>query len=479
MVSHDFSKKDVSLRQHRDVSEISSSIERIKSQVLEKIVPTESEISRLEFMKSEILKLVETCAAKLSIPDVIAISVGSAERKTWLRGNHDIDIFISFPNTLFKKEMTEMGYAIAQEVAKTADSWEDRHAEHPYLHIQKDGFKIDLVPCFRVSDASKIQSAVDRTPFHCNFIKPRISGLENEVLLLKQFMKNCGVYGSEVRTGGFSGYLAELLILVYGSFENVLKEASYWRPGVRIDISDISDSRFSDPLIVIDPTDPNRNVAAALSLDKFSEFIVYARHFLSSPSIHFFFKESVSESDVLVKRISSIIKKRKSYFFGIKFSRPALPEDTVYPQLFKAEKSLWSILVRYDFVPISSFVYAGDKDCFIIFETFYSTLPSVEILQGPPVFSLLNSERFYEKYATSPETYSLYVKNGCYVAHVTRRFSKISDLVQSKIHNEIGFGKDLRQSLKSDYEFIEDGHILNISDKVFLQEMWKHLSKKI
>jgi len=43
---------------------------------------------------------------------------------------------------------------------------------------------------------------------------------------LKQFMKGIGVYGSELRRRGFSGYLTELLVINYGSFLGVLKEAS-------------------------------------------------------------------------------------------------------------------------------------------------------------------------------------------------------------------------------------------------------------
>ncbi len=54
-----------------------------------------------------------------------------------------------------------------------------------------------------------IQSAVDRTPFHTRYITERINGLIDDVLLLKQFTKAGGIYGSDQMTEGFSGYLCE------------------------------------------------------------------------------------------------------------------------------------------------------------------------------------------------------------------------------------------------------------------------------
>jgi tRNA nucleotidyltransferase (CCA-adding enzyme) len=44
-----------------------------------------------------------------------------------------------------------------------------------------------------------------------------------EVRLLKKFMKGTGVYGAEIKIGGFSGYLCELLILKYRSFAQTIE----------------------------------------------------------------------------------------------------------------------------------------------------------------------------------------------------------------------------------------------------------------
>ena len=120
-------------------------------------------------------------------------------------------------------------------------------------------------------------------PFHTKYVSVRIAGKEDDVLLLKQFMKGVHVYGSELRVGGFSGYLTELLVLCYGSFVAVLRAASSWRPGQRLDLEGHAAVRHDEPLIVVDPVDPRRNVAGALTLDKMLQFAGAARSFLAEP----------------------------------------------------------------------------------------------------------------------------------------------------------------------------------------------------
>ena len=105
---------------------------------------------------------------------------------------------------------------------------------------------------------------------------------QDEVLLLKKFMDAVGTYGSEFKTGGFAGYLCELLILEYGSFENTLRAAQNWKFNTKIDLENFGTAKDfkQDPLVCIDPTDMNRNVGAALRIERFVDFIVASRNFL-------------------------------------------------------------------------------------------------------------------------------------------------------------------------------------------------------
>ena len=89
-------------------------------------------------------------------------------------------------------------------------------------------------------------------------------------------------------TEGFSGYLCELLVLHYGGFAPLLRAASEWGPHLKIDIEHHAAKEFDEPLIVIDPVDPRRNVAAAVSIDRMAEFVELARGDCEAPSETFF-----------------------------------------------------------------------------------------------------------------------------------------------------------------------------------------------
>ena len=84
-------------------------------------------------------------------------------------------------------------------------------------------------------------------PFQRQLLAGKIVGLEGDVLLLKQFLKGVGVYGSELKVGGLSGYLSELLVIRYGSFPKVLRAAKSWRPGEFIDLEGRGNRAHEEP----------------------------------------------------------------------------------------------------------------------------------------------------------------------------------------------------------------------------------------
>ena len=260
-------------------------IMNVETEVLSRVKPSPDERKRLLLVVEELLQKVDATAAALGVRGIRSKLVGSAARGTWTSGTHDLDIFIPFPVHTTRDELEKYGLLIAREIAKDADRFEERYAEHPYLNMQYKRFDVDMVPCFAVDCASNIKSAVDRTPFHNEFVKERIRGIEDEVLKLKQFMKGTGVYGSELRTKGFSGYLTELLIIRYGSFKEVVSNACDWRPGIVIDLQEHGSMEHNEPFVVVDPTDPKRNVAAALSVNRFARFIDVCCSYKEKPSM--------------------------------------------------------------------------------------------------------------------------------------------------------------------------------------------------
>jgi tRNA nucleotidyltransferase (CCA-adding enzyme) len=438
--------------------------EDLKLAVLEKVRPTEAERKKLMAVQEELAAEVKTAAEKLCVSDIFVKMVGSAARGTWLSGTHDIDVFISFPEETSRKDLEISGLGIAREVAKHAEYAEDRHAEHPYLNIIYKGFDVDLVPCFRVASACQLKSAVDRTPFHNEFVKSRIKGTEDEVLLMKQFMRGGGVYGSELRTQGFSGYLTELLIIYYGSFEKTVKAASSWKPGKKIDIMQHSELAHNEPLVMVDPTDPRRNVAAALSLDKFCMFIDHCREFLKSPEIKFFFPESllpIEDKEFLEKMAS-----RKSSQLAIVFETPDVVDDVLYPQLYKMEQAASSLLSEYDFSVIKTGVWSGKPETVIMLELTSGTLPNVKKRIGPPVWVREHAEKFKDKYEGAENVFGGYIENGKYVFEIQRKYPTAKGLLEEQLVNS-SLGKQVHQSVSKGFEVLEDVEICRLKDQDF------------
>jgi tRNA nucleotidyltransferase (CCA-adding enzyme) len=444
--------------------------EDLKLAVLEKIKPSEAERKKLTAVQEELAAEVKEAAEKLCVPDIFVKMVGSSARGTWLSGTHDIDVFISFPEETSRKELEIRGMEIAREVAKHAEYAEDRHAEHPYLNIIYKGFDVDLVPCFRVASACQLKSAVDRTPFHNEFVKSHIKGQEDEVLLMKQFMRGDGVYGSELKTQGFSGYLTELLIIYYGSFEKTVKAASSWKPGQKIDIMQHSELEHSEPLIMVDPTDPRRNVAAALSLDKFCMFIDHCREFLKSPEIKFFFP--VSPPPIEDKEFLEKLESRKSSQIAIVFGTPDVVDDVLYPQLYKMEQAAASLLNEYDFLVIKTGVLSGNTETVIMLELISGTLPSVKKRIGPPVWVREHAEKFKAKYEVAENVFGGYIENGKYVFEIQRKYPTAKGLLEEQLLN-CSLGKQVHQRVSEGFEVLEDAEICRLKNpdfRVFLRK---------
>lgn len=447
-------------------------IDRIFLSILSRVKPGEKEKIKVRALADGIISRIDTIGNRDGL-DINGILVGSSARGTWLAGEHDLDIFIMFPSSFTKDKLQEKGLAIAREIAKESDSWEERYAEHPYIHAVFNGFEVDLVPAFRVKSPADIKSAVDRTPFHNDYINSRIKGLEDDVLLLKQFMKAIGVYGSELRTRGFSGYLVELLIIHFGSLTRTIEEMCTWKNGMTIDIKEHGTLEHNDPLVVVDPTDPARNVAAALSLDNLCIFIDRCCEFLGSPDTSYFNLKSVEPLDDTGFR--DILDKRGTSLLTIEFNSPDVVEDVLYPQLHKLEESARKMLERYDFHVYNSGVWADEK-ALVMFELESSELPYVKEHTGPAVWVKDHANTFKSKYRDSDTFSNVYIKNGKYVVDIQRKYPDAKKLMGSEL-SKCSLGKHVGLSIKKEYRILKDDDILDVRNEAFRRFLRRFFEK--
>jgi tRNA nucleotidyltransferase (CCA-adding enzyme) len=379
--------------------------------------------------------------------------VGSIARNTWVKGDRDLDVFMLFDPAMPRDALESEGLALARTIAHLfTNKYHEKYAEHPYINASIDGIDVDLVPCYRVDSASAIKSAVDRTPFHTRYITDKINGLVDDVLLLKLFAKAGGIYGSDQMTEGFSGYLCELLILHYGGFTSLLHAAAEWRPHQLIDIENHAQKKFDEPLVVIDPVDPKRNVAAAVSLERLAGFIELARGYIEDPDKQFFLVPTVSP--ITREELTALLSKRGTFLYAITFATPPYIEEIVVPQLKRSVQAICEHLERNAF-PVHHAHYRMMPDrCMFLFELLVEELPKIRKHMGPPLWNPVNAEKFRTIHADNPLP-GPYIVEGRYETEVVREFTRAADMLSSPSLLNVSLGKHVRLSLEKDWELRE------------------------
>jgi tRNA nucleotidyltransferase (CCA-adding enzyme) len=405
----------------------------VEREVLKRVRPSAAEDRKVHSAVEALVPEVMEAAAALGA-HIEPKLVGSVAKGTHLR-NPDIDLFMLFPESTPVPQLRDVGLEIGRRVL----GGEEHYAQHPYIRGAFNGFQVDLVPCFHVRDPRKKMSAVDRTPFHTEFVKAHLkSGQHDQVRLLKRFMKGIGYYGAEAKVQGFSGYLCELLIIRFGTFEEVLKEASGWTKGMAFELPDHPGREFPEPLTFIDPVDSERNVASAVSTDAIRMFISASRAYLAGPDEKFFFPAKPKKWQKA--RISKAAGDRLENMTAVSFERLDLIDDVLYPQLRKSLTSMTALLGRSDFEVVGTAISVEDEVTLLI-ELSSIRLPRERVHRGPFVGSP-NELEFRAKWdhAGLSEPYK---EGGRWYVVMERKHVRADTLLKDRM-SSLTLGKDVK-----------------------------------
>ncbi|MEE9592394.1 MAG: CCA tRNA nucleotidyltransferase, partial [Thermoplasmata archaeon] len=342
----------------------------LEDEILDEIKPTREEVEETLRIAESLLRRLAEAAREEGIPGR-PLLVGSVAKGTYLK-NPEIDAFFAFPPETSREDLERWGL----QLGGVLDSPTLRYAEHPYTRGVYMGLEADVVPCYELDRPSDRMTAVDRTPFHYEYVRERMSGPQkDQVRLLKRFMKGIGTYGAEARVQGFSGYLCELLVLQAGAFDTVLEEGARWRPPVRLELEAESRRPFEEPFTFVDPVDADRNAASAVSAHALATFILAAKAYRDGPNRRFFFPEPVRPLSLTALRKE--MRRRGTSLIGIAAPVPDLSEDVVYPQLRKAEHAVLAFLKEEEFLVLRSQPFLLETAWLILLELVTGELPPV------------------------------------------------------------------------------------------------------
>jgi tRNA nucleotidyltransferase (CCA-adding enzyme) len=424
---------------------MAETFDEVVAAVRERVEPDADERERLESVVATLRERAEAAIADLPV-EADVVQVGSTARDTWLAGDRDVDLFVRFPTDLPREDLERFGLEVGHAVVPDG---REEYAEHPYVHGEVEGFAVDLVPCYAVDAPTDIQSAVDRTPFHTRYLAERVDAdLAGEVRVTKRFLTGIGVYGSDLRTRGFSGYLTELLVLEHGGFRPLVEAAADWHPPVAFDPEGHGDlengSTFDDPLVVVDPTDPDRNVAAVCSAAALARFQHYARELLADPCESLF--ESREPDPLDPAAVRETFAGRATTPVALAFDRPDIVDDQLYPQLEKSLDGLRGELDRRGFDVLRAATFADDT-AVLLFELAVAERPRVERHEGPPVHVRDHAAGFFEAYEDRKDVYGPFVDGDRYVVERDREFTTAEAFLTSEAVSDVALGADIADAV--------------------------------
>ncbi len=445
-------------------------IDNVLNEVLKEITPTEDDRKKIENLAKKLEQKVAQAAAQKNVEAIIRVE-GSVAKDTWIRKEPDIDVFMCLSPTIPRKELGETSLQIAREATKGSRQVE-RFAEHPYLEAFVENVRVNIVPCYCTKQGEWL-SATDRTPFHTDYIKKHLNKtLRNEIRLLKKFMQGIGVYGAEIKTGGFSGYLCELLILHYGSFVETLSAIAGCTQRLTLDIENYYAQRenelkllFPEPLVVIDPVDKGRNVASAVRAQKIYTFVAAARAFLKNPSRDFF--DPPKTRPLPIEKLKQKLRQRGSAHIFLLFNPTQAVPDVLWGQLYRTQRSIRKLFELNDFKVLRDTVWSDEKNLStFILELEQSTLPIVRKHVGPPLERQLECEDFLGKYVGNGNVVSgPYIEDGRWIVELRRKFTNAVDFMEEKLKDggkNAGVAELVSQALKKELKITVNDEITKI-----------------
>ncbi len=428
-------------------------MKKIIEKVRRGIVPTK----KLEQEKSRVatiaFDLVDRQVSKY--PQIVQVEFGGSYAKgTWLPEKADIDIFLKFKKTTPQKKFTEIAKKIGFAAMKKYKPYV-RYSEHPYVEAHIKGTRVNVVPCYDVPKG-KWQSAADRSSFHTRFMLESLSGqMKDDVRLLKQFLKSNSVYGAEIAKQGFSGYVAEVLVWNFGSFEGVIKKIAKLKQN---QVIGKASKKFDTALVIMDPIDDKRNLAAAISTENIGKFVLACRAFLKKPSLSFFKSRSSTK-----KNLKDVIV--------IEFNYSARSPDIIWGQIKKAANSLATQMEIEGFKVLRNGAATDEKkEAALFFVPQALEIEKNMVREGPGFFSETDSEKFITKNFKKGEI--MWIDNKGKILSLQKRKNNnaktfLNDLLKNHL-NKSGVPKGLKADFKKGFKIIPGNKVSNKSIKEVL-----------
>ncbi len=400
---------------------------KLEKDVLAKITPKQSE-------KDTLTKATHKCIRSLTKelrthPISIAVG-GSLAKDTNLTGNNEVDLFVAFDYSSNLAKAAKISEYLKKAVHASfgKENYETLHGSRDYYQVKIKGILFEMIPIIKIEEAKKALNITDISPLHAKWINEHAQIIKDDIRLTKQFAKSAKTYGAESYLAGFSGYMLEILVTHYGSFEDLLKAAAKWKKQVVVDAQkfytkrevfyNINKSKLQSPIIMVDPVDKRRNAAAALGEEKFKLFSKAARAYLKRPSASFFEIEKID-----LKTLAKKAKAKKCSLVSLQIEPLEGKRDVIGAKLLKVFSYLRTKLEGYG-IAQADWEWEQGEDATMFFTLKKKIRPLTMIKQGPPVKLQDHATQFRKRNKVVVE------KGGKLYAKVTTLRPELEDFLQ-------------------------------------------------
>ena len=433
--------------------------ELVELSVLGEITPPKNVMDNLKGISERLISTTQEYFSKKGL-DVEVRLAGSFAKGTYL-ADQDFDLFMMFPTSMPHEDMERIGLQAGKDIA----NGELVYSDHPYTTGYFEGVQTDMVPCYHLESTEHIRTAVDRTPFHTEYMNSHLSLDEkDQVRLLKRFMKGIGAYGAEQDSRGFSGYMCEVLIVKFKRFRVVLEDAVTWEKGKTI-VVEQEGPRFDSALVVYDPVDRNRNAASSVHEDTLDLFITASKAYLAEPSERFFFPNRREPLDP--SELEWICARKGTKLASVSFDRPQeVVEDNLQAQLWRTQYALEKKFGEFEFKVLRAVHSMNDFSMTVVFELENDILSENHKHRGPPVKVRGASEDFLQHWKGNPYG-EPFEEDGYWYVMSPRPIRSAAEFLEKQTEYA-GIGKNVDPNTKIVYDHMQT---LNAVDASLLTEL--------
>ena len=393
----------------------------LTKEVLARIEPTKEERQKALQKVESFLKALNAELKRQKIK-ANAVLGGSYAKDTWLSGDYDVDVFVQFDLSLKEKNLSDL-----LERALKKWQFERIHGSRDYFWV-RDTHRFEIVPVLKLKKSSDAQNVTDFSPLHVKWVNDKGAKYKGDIRLIKKFCKASRCYGAESYIRGFSGHVVDILVIFYRGFLPLLNAATKWEPKVVLDYSKVykgnallmlNTSKTEGPMVLVDPVQPERNAAAALTDENLTRFIEAAKSFLKKPGVSFF-----EEQEINFVKLA-----KKGHLVRVKVQSEEGKEDVSGTKLVRAFEFVRDRLTDFQVVD-SGWVWDKKEkgEWYFVLKT--AELPKIEEWKGPPVELKSAVDKFKQLYKNT------FTKSGRVWARVPRTECKVTDVLARLLMDE-------------------------------------------